>query len=47
MPSVPGDAERAETKDGLEIKTYREFALHPADGITQELHNIRRLFSSW
>jgi competence protein ComEC len=44
---IDGAVKMTETSDGLEIKTYREFALQRATGVRQELHNIRRLFSSW
>jgi hypothetical protein len=36
-----------ETREGLEIKTYREFALKNADNVATELHNLTRLFTVW
>jgi competence protein ComEC len=44
---IDGAIKMTETDDGLEIKTYKEFALQRADGPGQEIRNIRRLLSSW
>jgi competence protein ComEC len=44
---IDGAIKMTETGDGLEIKTFRGFALQRADSINQELRNLRRLFSSW
>jgi competence protein ComEC len=42
-----GAVKMTETREGLEIKTYREFALKNADNVATELHNLTRLFTVW
>jgi competence protein ComEC len=36
-----------ETEGGIDIKTYRDFALQAADGPKTEWQNIKKLFSKW
>ncbi len=36
-----------ETKEGLQVKTYLDYALERADTVAKEWKNIQRLFSTW
>lgn len=36
-----------ETDDGLVVKTYRDFSLQQADGLSAEWNNIKKLSSTW
>lgn len=42
-----GAVKITETADGLQVKTYRDFAFEKADTLQKEWRNIRRLFETW
>ncbi|MBI5102806.1 MAG: DNA internalization-related competence protein ComEC/Rec2 [Nitrospirae bacterium] len=44
---LDGAVKITSNEKGLEIKTYRDFALEKADSLQKELRNIRRLFETW
>ncbi len=44
---VDGAIKMTETGNGLEIKTYKEYAFRKADSVDAELHNLKRLFTVW
>ncbi len=44
---LDGAVKVIETKNGIATKTYKEFAFEKADGISMEIRNIKRIFSSW
>jgi competence protein ComEC len=35
------------TADGLQVKTYKDYAFEKADSLQKEMRNIRRLFETW
>lgn len=42
-----GAVKITETDEGLEVRTYRDYALEKADTVSKEIKNIRRLFETW
>jgi beta-lactamase superfamily II metal-dependent hydrolase len=42
-----GAVKIAETARGLTVKTFRDYRLQKAGGLSTEMQNIRRLFLSW
>jgi competence protein ComEC len=42
-----GAVKITETDDGMEVRTYRDYAFEKADTLQKELRNIRRLFEKW
>lgn len=42
-----GAVKITETADGLQVKTYRDYAFEKADTLKKEWRNIRRLFETW
>ena len=44
---IDGAIKITETEEGLEVKTYRDYAFERADAAAKELRNIKRLFTAW
>ncbi|MGC2063760.1 MAG: DNA internalization-related competence protein ComEC/Rec2 [Thermodesulfovibrionales bacterium] len=44
---LDGAVKITETGDGLEVRTYKDYAFEKADTLQKELRNIRRLFETW